>query len=421
MKRSLSAIVAGCLLGFFANAHAQAPVSPSSSPVANPALHDELMKMRERDQNARTRVPGGDPREMGRVDIANTKRLKEIIATHGWPSVAMVGTDGAEAAWLIAQHADLDPDFQRQVLALIEPLAKTGQVSAKDVAYLYDRTHRPQRYGTQGICISETSWKPFEIEDPDHVDARRKEIGTIPLAEYVAIMNKVCKDAATATAAPAASSASSPQRAMSATIPVSINYLLFQPKSYSAKGAPVPLIVFLHGAGESGSDLNKVKKWGPPAIVESNPDFPFMVVSPQAPEGGGWDIDLLKGMLDDVLAKYNVDRHRVYLTGLSMGGFGAWTLAMRYPQYFAAIAPICGGGSTQLIANLRDVPTWVFHGKKDESVPEMASAMLVDALKAAGGNVKYTVLPEGGHVDSWVYAYDAKNGLFDWFLKQRKP
>jgi predicted peptidase len=219
----------------------------------------------------------------------------------------------------------------------------------------------------------------------------------------------------------AETAAPSPQQAASATVPFTVDYLLFLPKSYSAKGDPVPLIIFLHGSGEGGNDLNKVKKWGPPAIVEKNPDFPFMVVSPQAPEGQGWNIDLLKGMIDDVLARYNVDRHRVYLTGLSLGGFGTWSLAMRYPQYFAAIAPICGAGSPQSIANLRDVPTWAFHGKKDEAVPERASAMLVDALKAAGGNVKYTVLPEGGHVDSWVYAYDAKNGLFDWFLQQRKP
>jgi predicted peptidase len=210
------------------------------------------------------------------------------------------------------------------------------------------------------------------------------------------------------------------QVAKSTTMQIKIDYLLFQPKSYSDKGKPVPLIVFLHGSGESGSDLEKVKKWGPPAIAEANPDFPFMVVSPQAAEPNGWNITLLKGMIDDVLARYNVDRSRVYLTGLSMGGYGAWELGMRYPEYFAAIAPICGGGNPRNVGNLKNVPTWVFHGAKDQAVPEIASAMLVDALKAAGGNVKYTVLPEGGHVDSWVYAYDAKSGLFDWFLQQRK-
>lgn len=211
------------------------------------------------------------------------------------------------------------------------------------------------------------------------------------------------------------------QQAASTTVQSKINYLLFKPKAYSDKGQPVPLIVFLHGSGESGTDLERVKKWGPPAIAETNPDFPFMVVSPQAPEPTGWDVGQLKAMLDDVLARYNVDRHRVYLTGLSMGGYGAWEMAMRHPDYFAAVAPICGGGVPRYAFRLKNIPTWVFHGAKDMAVPESESASMVQALRAAGGNVKYTMLPEAGHIEAWVYAYDAKTGLFDWFLQQRKP
>jgi predicted peptidase len=203
------------------------------------------------------------------------------------------------------------------------------------------------------------------------------------------------------------------------TVQTQIHYLMFFPKSYSEHGEPVPLIIFLHGSGERGSDLNKVKAWGPPAIVEKNADFPFMLVSPQVPENEWWHADELKGMIDEVLSKYNVDRHRVYLTGLSMGGFGTWDLAINYPEYFAAIAPICGGGIPLLARKLKGIPTWAFHGKKDPNVPEHYSADMVEALKAAGGNVKYTVLPEGEHVDAWVYAYD-KSGLFDWFLQHRK-
>jgi len=212
----------------------------------------------------------------------------------------------------------------------------------------------------------------------------------------------------------------SPQKALSTTVQTQVHYLAFFPKSYSEKGNPVPLIVFLHGSGERGSDLEKVKAWGPPALVENTPNFPFMLVSPQVPENGGWDANLLKGMIDDVLAKYNIDRHRVYLTGLSMGGYGAWGLAMRYPEYFAALAPIAGGGDPRGAYQLKGMPIWVFHGKKDDAVAEQESAKMVDAVKAAGGDVKYTMLPEGGHVDAWVYAYD-KAGLFDWFLQHRKP
>lgn len=209
------------------------------------------------------------------------------------------------------------------------------------------------------------------------------------------------------------------QKARTITVPANISYLTFLPKSYSAKGAPVPLIIFLHGSGERGSDLNKVKAWGPPAIADKDPAFPFMVVSPQAPDGEWWHANLLKGMIDEVLARYNVDRSRVYLTGLSMGGYGAWDLAIRYPGYFAAVAPICGGGTPVQVARMKQVPTWAFHGMKDDAVPERESARMVAALKAAGGDVKYTLLPEAGHVDAWVYAY-GEAGLFDWFLEHRK-
>ncbi|HZL11367.1 MAG TPA: prolyl oligopeptidase family serine peptidase [Prolixibacteraceae bacterium] len=211
----------------------------------------------------------------------------------------------------------------------------------------------------------------------------------------------------------------SAQKKMKTTIQAEINYLMFLPKDYSEKGEPSPMIVFLHGSGERGNDLEKVKAWGPPAIVEKNPDFPFIVLSPQCPEGQWWNSYLIKGMIDDVLATYNVDKNRVYLTGLSMGGFGTWDLAIAYPNYFAAIAPICGGGNPQLIYQLKDIPIWVFHGKKDTSVPEERSAEMVEALKKIGANVEYTVLPEGGHADAWIYAYN-KAGLFDWFLKHEK-
>jgi len=211
----------------------------------------------------------------------------------------------------------------------------------------------------------------------------------------------------------------SAQQKMKTTIQAEINYLMFLPKDYVKTGKPSPMIVFLHGSGERGSDLEKVKAWGPPAIVEKNADFPFIVVSPQCPEGQWWNIFLLKGMIDDVLSKYNVDKSRVYLTGLSMGGFGAWELATTFPDYFAAVAPICGGGNPLLVSKLKNTPVWVFHGKKDTSVPEQQSAIMVEALKKIGADVEYTVLPEGGHSDAWIYAYD-KAGLFDWFLKHQK-
>ncbi len=208
-------------------------------------------------------------------------------------------------------------------------------------------------------------------------------------------------------------------RNMVSSLKTNTRYLTFLPAAYSAKGPASPLILFLHGSGERGTDLEKVKTWGPPAIAERDPAFPFIVISPQLPDGEAWHALTLKGLLDDVLAQYNVDRKRVYLTGLSLGGYGAWDLASRYPDYFAAVAPICGGGIARAVGSMRGLPTWVFHGKKDDAVPEEESARMVEALKAAGGNVKYTVLPEGGHVDAWVHAYD-KAGLFSWFLEHSR-
>ena len=229
----------------------------------------------------------------------------------------------------------------------------------------------------------------------------------------------LCTAGAALAASTTASTARSPQVARSTSIKGKINYLTFLPKHYAPRGDKVPLIVFLHGSGERGADLEKVKTWGPPAIVEKDPDFPFMVVSPQVPEGEWWDSYQLKVMLDDVLKRYNVDPKRVYLTGISMGGYGAWDFAARYPDYFAAVAPICGGGIPRLATRLKNVPVWVFHGLKDDAVPESESARMVDALKAQGGNVKYTMLPEAGHVQAWVHAYN-EAGLFEWFQQQRR-
>jgi predicted peptidase len=213
--------------------------------------------------------------------------------------------------------------------------------------------------------------------------------------------------------------ATSRAKKLISTVTSTLNYLAFLPKSYSTKGAGSPLILFLHGSGERGTDLEKVKAWGPPAIAEKDADFPFIVISPQLAEGEAWHAMALKALLDQVLAKYNVDRRRVYLTGLSLGGYGAWDLASRYPDYFAAVAPICGGGIARSVGSMRTIPTWVFHGKLDDAVPEAESARMVAALQAAGGDVRYTVLPEGGHVDAWVHAYD-KAGLFEWFLQNSK-
>lgn len=197
-----------------------------------------------------------------------------------------------------------------------------------------------------------------------------------------------------------------------------ISYLISTPKDYSQTGTSSPLLLFLHGAGERGEDLNKVKKWGPPKFIEEGGDLPFIVVAPQCPSGKSWNVEILKKLLDDVIENNNVDQSRVYLTGLSMGGFGSFNLAIAYPDYFAAVAPICGGGNASMAYKMKDIPTWVFHGKLDKAVPYSQSVDMVKALEKAGAKPIFTTLDEGEHADAWIYAYN-EAGLWGWFLKHK--
>jgi len=196
-----------------------------------------------------------------------------------------------------------------------------------------------------------------------------------------------------------------------------VDYLLFLPRGYKESKQSWPLMMFLHGSGESGTNLAKVKKHGPPKIVESDPDFQFILVSPQS-TGHGWNNDALIALLDDVTAKYKVDARRIYLTGLSMGGFGTWSLAAAHPGKFAAIVPICGGGNPDKAKNLVGLPIWAFHGAKDQSVPVEHSREMVAAIRAAGGNIQYTEYPEAGH-DCWTQTY-ANPDLYKWLLEQKR-
>jgi predicted peptidase len=142
------------------------------------------------------------------------------------------------------------------------------------------------------------------------------------------------------------------------------------------------------------------------------------VVSPQCPEGRWWKVDDLATLLDEVEAKYRVDADRIYLTGLSMGGFGTWDLASNFPDRFAAIAPMCGGGQPEMARRLKYLPIWVFHGDADPSVPVKKSDDMVEALKKVGADVKFTKYPGVGH-DCWTQSY-ANPELYTWFLSHTR-
>ena len=210
--------------------------------------------------------------------------------------------------------------------------------------------------------------------------------------------------------------------------PITVHFLLFLPRDYGVDPAKRwPMILFLHGAGERGDDLELVKKHGPPKIVEKMPDFPFIVVSPQCPSDESWSNEVLNALLDHALASWAVDPQRVYLTGLSMGGYGSWSLAQESPERFAAVVPICGGG-TPVQARvygdspkgkaLQALPFWAFHGARDPIVDPSESARMVEALRTIGCEVKYTIYPEAGH-DSWVQAYDDPE-LYAWLLSHNR-
>lgn len=212
------------------------------------------------------------------------------------------------------------------------------------------------------------------------------------------------------------------QKKFSFNITFQMEYLLFLPESYAqSTNQKFPLILFLHGAGERGSNLDSVKRHGIPKIVETNPDFPFIAVSPQCPEDSWWTSELhtINGLIEEVVEKYQVDTSRIYLTGLSMGGFGTWSLASMYPERFAAIAPVCGGGEVrQILRSLVEMPIWTFHGQKDDVIPFSRSEEIVTALKKHGSSIKFTIYPEAGH-DSWTKTYDNPE-LYKWFLKHSR-
>lgn len=198
-------------------------------------------------------------------------------------------------------------------------------------------------------------------------------------------------------------------------------FLLYTPKGNSEKNKS-PLIIFLHGMGERGDNIANVKKWGPPKIAEKTPDFQFMVVSPQCSKDkngkGWWSSEDLSLLLDYVKKTYHVDENRIYLTGLSMGGFGTWKFAADKPGEFAAIAPVCGGGNPKDAAKYGQLPIWVFHGDADDRVKIESSQKMVDAIKSVKGNVKFTIYPGVGH-NSWSKTY-SNTKLYEWFLSHQK-
>jgi pimeloyl-ACP methyl ester carboxylesterase len=204
--------------------------------------------------------------------------------------------------------------------------------------------------------------------------------------------------------------------------------LIDLPEGYHSGEQKYPLLLFLHGSGERGDDVDTLRENGPPKVVKEmgatgellrGHGAPgFIVVSPQCRAGEWWCARDLAAVLDEAEMRFRVDPERVYVTGLSMGGYGTWELAEEYPDRFAAIAPVCGAGNPDAAKRLKDLPAWVFHGQRDTVVPFKRSQDMVNALKKAGGRVRFTAYPDRGH-DCWTPTY-ANPQLYEWLLKQKR-
>ncbi len=223
-------------------------------------------------------------------------------------------------------------------------------------------------------------------------------------------------------------------------LPGGLPYRLFVPKNYDA-AKKYPLIVYLHGAGERGTENEShIAKNGAPKLVSDEVQIktPCFVLAPQCPPDKRWvevnwgekephkmpetpsePMRLLLQLLDELPKEFSLDSQRLYLMGISMGGFGTWDLLARRPQLFAAAVPICGGADNSTAPMIKHIPIWAFHGDADGVVFVGRTRTMVEAVKVVGGNIKYSEYPGVGH-NSWDKAF-AEPGLFDWLLAQRRP
>ncbi|MGJ8736599.1 carboxylesterase family protein [Zobellia laminariae] len=199
------------------------------------------------------------------------------------------------------------------------------------------------------------------------------------------------------------------------------SYYLYYPEGYDENPEEkYPLLLFLHGGGESGDSLVYVKRNGPPKLIQRGKKFPFLILAPQNPQKKmWWNTRSVMQLLDTIVDNNRVDKKRIYLTGLSRGGGAAWEMAVQYPEKFAAMAVVCGMTPLPYASWIdKKMPMWVFHGEEDQSIPISESETMVAKLKSMNYDIRFTKYPGVGH-DSWIQAYDNEE-LYDWFMKQER-
>jgi predicted peptidase len=199
---------------------------------------------------------------------------------------------------------------------------------------------------------------------------------------------------------------------------VALRYWLYLPADYDTKAtAKWPLVLFLHGSGERGDDIEKVKIHGPPKLAAQGKEFPFVLVSPQVPTGSRWNAEELSKLTDELVKAHRIDQQRLYVTGLSMGGGGTWSLVNAYPDKYAAAMPLCGRGDLAAAEILAKTPTWVLVGDEDSPQTVQNCQEMAAALKKAGGEVKLTVYPGVKH-DCWTVTYNNPE-VYTWLLSHK--
>ncbi|MDZ7659155.1 prolyl oligopeptidase family serine peptidase [Fodinibius sp.] len=219
-----------------------------------------------------------------------------------------------------------------------------------------------------------------------------------------------------------------------------LQYRILKPANYDSTKS-YPLVLFLHGAGERGNDNYSQLKWGVSHFAEPKfrERYPAFVIAPQMGEGEFWSqlitsrdttaftasmgetptrpMRLTIELLEELQDKYSVDSNRLYVTGISMGGFGTFDLIQRFPNKFAAAVPVCGGGDVTRAFMLTDIPIWAFHGTNDEVVQPEFSRSMIEAIRIAGGSPGYTEYPDEGHIGAWVQAYRNPH-LYEWMFSK---
>jgi predicted peptidase len=206
---------------------------------------------------------------------------------------------------------------------------------------------------------------------------------------------------------------------------VLLDYFLYLPQGYDGV-QDFPLLLFLHGGGERGSDLQMLKANGIPRLIAEGQHFPFVIAAPQCPLPYRWpdQIESLAALVEELASTYRIDRRRIYLTGLSQGGCGTWHLGMRYAHLFAALLPVCGYrpytyGYKEKSLPLRDMPIWTFHGVSDEIVDVSETDKLVEGLREHGSAIRYTRMEGVNHSGCWERVY-AMPEIYEWLLQQSR-